>query len=218
VPLAESTPNLDEYLPKVEVVTKLHWARWGNLLSGYMEFNDLYHVGVEAMILAYPRWDQSRGSFWNFAAHRIKGALIDSIRSDKHIPVERASRLGDWLHLQPLADLDGGDEDRCLNTATQHPVDTKLLSSMLSALYPREVEIVYLRYYEDVTLTEIGNRLGITESRVHQLHDEIMRKLKRRLMYSDIVVDLSYSQLVDNMVADRRRRCIEQSERRINHL
>jgi len=213
-----SRSDLSEYLPKVEVVTKLYWSRWGKLLAGYMEFADLYHVGVIAMLCARPRWDPTRGSFWNFASARVIGAFTDAVRDDPHIPIARASRLGSWLNLQPLADLEGGDEDRCLNTERQRPTDTKLLSGMLATLYPREVEIVYLRYYEDVTLTEIGNRLGVTESRVHQIHDGIMRKLKRRLMYPRVLTDIGHDALIDKMIAKRRRRAIEQSERRINHL
>lgn len=215
---SKPTSDLSEYLSCVDTVTRVFWKKCAWIVSGYVEFDDLYHVGVEAMIKAYPRWNETRGGFWSFASKRVYGALVDYIRDDPHIPMQRASRDGHWLALQPLAELEGGDEDRCLNTVTQHHVDTKLLSSLLATLHAREVEIVYLRYYEDVTLTEIGNRLGVTEGRVHQLHDIIMAKLKKRLMYPRAVTQYGTMQLVDSMIEKRRRRCIEQSERRINHV
>ena len=219
MPQAESTPDLTEYLPKVDTVTRVFWKKCAWLVSGHVEFDDLYHVGVIALLTCAPRWEPDHGvSFWQFASKRVQGALIDYVRADPHIPMQRASRDGHWLMLQPLADLEGGDDDRCLNTATQQPVDTKLLSLILSTLHAREVEIIYLRYYEDVTLCEIGNRLGVTESRVHQMHDVIMAKLKKRLMYPSAVSQYGTMQLVDKMIEKRRRRCIEQSERRINYV
>lgn len=198
-------------------MTRVFWQKWGKALSGHREFNDLYHEGVIALIRCRTRWDPAKGaSFWSYASHRVMGALVDHVREDPHIPVNRRSRQGDWLELQPLADLDGGDEDRCLNTEHQHPHDTKLLSTLLATLHARELEIIYLRYYEDITLTEIGNRLGVTEGRVHQLHDKIMAKLKKRLSYPAIVTTLSKDALVSKMIARRRRRN-EQAQRQLDH-
>ena len=215
---SKATSDLSEYLPRVDTVVRVFWKKCAWLVSGYVEFDDLYHVGVIALLTCAPRWNSDHGvSFWQFASKRVAGALIDYVRADPHIPMQRASRDGHWLTLQPLADLEGGDDDRCLNTSYQQPVDTKLLSGMLASLYPREVEIIYLRYYEDVTLTEIGNRLGITEGRVHQIHDEIMRKLKRRLAYPQALLTPKRDGLVYAMVAKRRRRLHEQAERRRNH-
>jgi RNA polymerase sigma factor for flagellar operon FliA len=41
--------------------------------------------------------------------------------------------------------------------------------------------VVTLYYYEELTLREIGEVLGVTESRVSQLHTKAVLRLKARL-------------------------------------
>ena len=41
--------------------------------------------------------------------------------------------------------------------------------------------MITLYYYEDLTLREIGEVLGVTESRVSQLHTKAILRLKARL-------------------------------------
>ena len=48
-------------------------------------------------------------------------------------------------------------------------------------LAPRERKIAVLLYVYNLTLREIGEILGVTESRVCQLHAQILRTLRARL-------------------------------------
>lgn len=67
-------------------------------------------------------------------------------------------------------------EDRIINE--------ELLESLRKAiarLNNREKQILSLYYYEGLTLKQIGLVLGITESRVSQLHTQIILKLKRMI-------------------------------------
>ena len=41
--------------------------------------------------------------------------------------------------------------------------------------------MIALYYYENLTLREIGEVLGVTESRISQLHTKAVLRLKRRL-------------------------------------
>ncbi|WP_177193488.1 sigma-70 family RNA polymerase sigma factor [Thermodesulforhabdus norvegica] len=45
----------------------------------------------------------------------------------------------------------------------------------------REQLILSLYYYEELTMKEIGEILGYTESRISQLHTSILLKLRTRL-------------------------------------
>ena len=45
----------------------------------------------------------------------------------------------------------------------------------------REKLVVTLYYYEELTLREIGEVLGVTESRVSQLHTKAILRLKAHL-------------------------------------
>lgn len=63
-------------------------------------------------------------------------------------------------------------------------VDEELLESLkraITKLNDREKQILSLYYYEGLTLKQISIVLGITESRVSQLHTQIILKLKRMI-------------------------------------
>ncbi len=49
------------------------------------------------------------------------------------------------------------------------------------ALPEREKLVIALYYYENLTLREIGEVLGVTESRISQLHTKAVLRLKSRL-------------------------------------
>ena len=57
----------------------------------------------------------------------------------------------------------------------------ELIADAISRLPEREKLVVTLYYYEELTLREIGEVLGVTESRVSQLHTKAILRLKSRL-------------------------------------
>ncbi|MEW6608662.1 MAG: RNA polymerase sigma factor WhiG [bacterium] len=54
----------------------------------------------------------------------------------------------------------------------------RLLIEAINNLPAREKEIVVLYYYDDLTLKEIGKVLGVTESRICQLHSKAILRLR----------------------------------------
>jgi RNA polymerase sigma factor FliA len=86
----------------------------------------------------------------------------------------------------------GGDQVALIDTIedTQGPepqsalAQTELkeaLGEAIARLPEREKLVVTLYYYEELTLREIGEVLGVTESRVSQLHTKAILRLKGRL-------------------------------------
>ena len=86
----------------------------------------------------------------------------------------------------------GGDQVALIDTIedTQGPepqselAATELkeaLGEAIARLPEREKLVVTLYYYEELTLREIGEVLGVTESRVSQLHTKAILRLKARL-------------------------------------
>jgi RNA polymerase sigma factor for flagellar operon FliA len=55
------------------------------------------------------------------------------------------------------------------------------IARAISALPEREKLVVALYYYENLTLREIGEVLGVTESRVSQLHTKAVLRLRSKL-------------------------------------
>ncbi len=57
----------------------------------------------------------------------------------------------------------------------------RVLRSSIQELPERELKVLVLYYFEELTLKEIGKVLNVTESRVSQLHGRALNKLKTKL-------------------------------------
>jgi RNA polymerase sigma factor for flagellar operon FliA len=55
------------------------------------------------------------------------------------------------------------------------------LADAVQNLPERETLVIALYYFENLTLREIGEVLGVTESRVSQLHSKAVLRLRSRL-------------------------------------
>jgi len=85
-----------------------------------------------------------------------------------------------------------GDQVSLLDTIEDssgpRPADTldetelrETLAEAIARLPEREKLVITLYYYEELTLREIGEVLGVTESRVSQLHTKAVLRLRSRL-------------------------------------
>jgi RNA polymerase sigma factor for flagellar operon FliA len=222
------------YAPLVKYVA----GRMSSGLPAHVEEADLISYGLLGLISSIERFEPAREiRFETFAITRIKGSIIDELRSLDWVPrsvrakareIERANaKLEHQLQRAPtdqeMADslemtveefqeslvrisntsvvaLDelwtvsdaSGDQVSLLDTI-QDPdavdpaqemdiTDMKdRLADAIARLPEREKLVVALYYYENLTLREIGEVLGVTESRVSQLHTKAVLRLKSRL-------------------------------------
>ena len=66
----------------------------------------------------------------------------------------------------------------------------KVLKETLGLLTEKERRVIELYYYEELTLKEISRVLGVTESRISQLHTKALLKMRKKMgNYMDIFVD-----------------------------
>jgi len=79
--------------------------------------------------------------------------------------------------LDTIEDIEGPDPQLEL-TQTE---TKEALGEAIARLPEREKLVVTLYYYEELTLREIGEVLGVTESRVSQLHTKAILRLKAHL-------------------------------------
>ncbi|MFI1093116.1 RNA polymerase sigma factor WhiG [Streptomyces sp. NPDC020917] len=78
--------------------------------------------------------------------------------------------------------------DTLEDTGADNPVEVaedrelrRLLAGAVNTLPEREKTVVTLYYYEGLTLAEIGQVLGVTESRVSQIHTKSVLQLRAKL-------------------------------------
>jgi RNA polymerase sigma factor FliA len=221
------------YSPLVKFVA----GRLGASLPAHVDEQDLVSYGLLGLIGAIERYDPGREiKFETYAISRIRGAIIDELRSLDWVPrsvrtrareIERAiadlerqlmraptdeeiaGKLGisggeledslSEISRSSMAALDelwtpsaGGDQisliDTIEDTSGPDPESSleqtelkEALGEAIARLPEREKLVVTLYYYEELTLREIGEVLGVTESRVSQLHTKAVLRLKARL-------------------------------------
>jgi RNA polymerase sigma factor for flagellar operon FliA len=84
--------------------------------------------------------------------------------------------------LDTLHDPDAPDPEQLM---AQSEVKDRLADA-IAALPEREKLVIALYYYENLTLREIGEVLGVTESRISQLHTKAVLRLKSRLQSDNL--------------------------------
>jgi RNA polymerase sigma factor FliA len=85
---------------------------------------------------------------------------------------------GDQVALiDTIEDTDAPDPQGSLSATEMK----EAIGEAIARLPEREKLVVTLYYYEELTLREIGEVLGVTESRVSQLHTKAILRLKSRL-------------------------------------
>lgn len=200
--------------------------------------SDLVSYGIFGLIDAIDKFDPSRGfKFETYAIARIKGAIIDELRSIDWVPrsvrakaraIEKASsKLENELHRTPdeaeiaaelgisqeelqhtlsqismvgvvaldelLSAGDRGDGGSTLGDTIPDKGDDPMaafeveemkhiLAEAINRMPERERLVLTLYYYEGLTLAEIGDVLGVTESRVCQIHTKAILQLRGRLL------------------------------------
>ena len=96
-------------------------------------------------------------------------SLNSVIKASEDTPVERQDTLADI----------SGVNDPELATMSRH--GKELFRRAFAGLAEREREVAVMLYLKNMTLREIGDEVGVSESRVCQLHAQIKTKLQRRL-------------------------------------
>jgi RNA polymerase sigma factor for flagellar operon FliA len=205
-----------------------------------VEQADLVSYGIFGLIDAIEKFDLERGfKFETYAISRIKGAIIDELRSMDWVPrsvrskaraVEKAYSAFESEHHRSPTDAELAGElgmsdsqlqstfgqisfvglvalDEMLSSgergesmtlgdtvpdASPGPMASyeveemrQLLAQAINDMPEREKVVLTLYYYEGLTLAEIGEVLGVTESRVCQIHTKSVIHLRSKLAAGD---------------------------------
>lgn len=221
-----------QYSPLVKYVA----GRVGVGLPRNVEQSDLVSFGVFGLIDAIDKFDPARGyKFETYAIARIKGAILDELRSIDWVPrsvrskartLERAMGKLEAEHHRAPTDEEVADEmgvtgqqlqttlsqisfvgvaalDEMLSGGERGESVTlgdtvadqgdgpmgvyeveemrQILAESINRMPEREKIVLTLYYYEGLTLAEIGRVLGVTESRVCQIHTKAVLQLRSRI-------------------------------------
>ncbi len=218
---------VEEYAPLVKRIASHLRAR----LPDSVDQDDLIQVGLIALLDAARQYSPARGaSFETYAGIRVRGAMLDEVRSTDWTPRsvyrrqreltaaiqavenrtgraaearEIATELGVSLEeyfrmvsaaashrlfsldqvsddgeptVQQIADPDA---EPCTELESDEFRDAVM--EAIKSLPERESLVMSLYYDEELNLKEIGEVLGVTESRVCQIHGQALVRIRARL-------------------------------------
>jgi RNA polymerase sigma factor for flagellar operon FliA len=208
-------------------------GRLGAGLPRSVDTGDLVSAGVFGLMNAIDRFDPEQGAkFETYAIPRIRGAILDGLRSLDWVPRSVRSRsrqiqdaiaeLEHQLGRVPtdeeiaaelqievaelekwLADVAAGSVgplDHVAMDSTPSHADAQTqpgsaleegelrdaMRAEISKLPEREQAVLVLYYDDGLTLAEIGDALGVTESRISQIHAKAVLQLRSRLAASGV--------------------------------
>jgi RNA polymerase sigma factor for flagellar operon FliA len=113
----------------------------------------------------------SRPDFYRLLDH-VRGAVLVSLDESRSGEEQEPSTLADHLPDPNALDIEARLEEEQSRTVILRTLDQ---------LPEQERLVVSLYYYERLTLNEIGRALGISESRVSQVHSRAMTRMRLRL-------------------------------------
>ena len=201
-------------------------------LPVHVDVDDLVHAGVLGLFDAVEKFDSAKNvAFQSYAKHRIKGAILDSLRQldwasrdmrkrQKQMEIvtrDLSTKLGrtptesevargmgvgvdrwrrmltemrtvglvsatvqtedDRDRVQDFADIAELQPDR---VCARRQLQSKLARAM-EHLPERYQKVVFLYYTNEMTMKEIGDLLGVNESRVSQIHKIALKKMASAL-------------------------------------
>jgi RNA polymerase sigma factor FliA len=207
-------------------------------LPVHVDVDDLVHAGIMGLFDAAQKYNSDKNvSFHGYAKHRIKGAILDSLRDmdwasrdlrKRHKQLEVVTReLAATMERNPteaeIAEKMGMDVARWRQVAVElriiglqsasarapesenqsvpeFPATDQLnpdvitgqrelrsvLSTAMKTLPDRYQTVIGLYYLGGKTMREIGDKLGINESRVSQIHRAALDKMNMNLQASGI--------------------------------
>ena len=223
VTAAERRKAAASYYPFIKQVAR----RMARRLPSHIALDDIVSSGVLGLMDCIDKYDPRKSQrFETYAEFRIKGAMLDELRSADPLsrdqranvnalrtaqrnlearhgrtpePEELAAELGcdlDHFHAviarvaasrtvlleESLTAADSiGDQRNDTTVDSFYSERRTFLANAIAKLPARLRMVVTLYYFEDLSLKEIGRVLGVTESRVCQLHGHAMRLLRDML-------------------------------------
>lgn len=160
---------------------------------------DLIAWGVFGLVQAARRYRGDLGApFGAYAARRVRGQVLDALR--ERDPLTRSERRAFRaaqketedlpppyveISLDRLAEL--GDEEVARGTAPRARADPRWtrVAARLQELSALERRVVVLAYAREMTLREIGARVGLSESGVCRVRARALKKLRAACVAED---------------------------------
>ncbi len=155
-----------------------------------LEFDDLVNSGYLAMVVAVDSYKPESGAFSSWFMYYLKAAFAEATgyrtKAGQNEPLNTAISLDrpltDEANSGTFGDLvPDANAPAALEAVEEREFQRQLHETLEAALaeLPRQsAEVLRLRHYQGLTLTDIGNIRGTTAEQVRQVENKALRKLR----------------------------------------
>lgn len=169
-----------EHMPLIKLVANSINAK----LIPKRHVKELISMGVEGLIDAIDKFDESKGEFYKYARTRINGQIIDGIRgqdwlskhyreSNKKLGIEMAQIPYDWA-------LDTRIEDEINQfDIVSIKEDRRRIKDLIKILNKKDRSFIDMYYYKKMSLKKISLIWGCSEAWVCKTHKKILEELRK---------------------------------------
>lgn len=102
------------------------------------------------------------------------------------------SQMFNIIHFEEMVQSDTAwehtvqSQESTLEEEVENRETVEILGRIIDSLPEKEKLVITLYYYEEMTLKEIAEVLGVSESRVSQIHSKVVMKLRNKMQYIGI--------------------------------
>lgn len=156
---------------------------------GAVDAHDLVQAAAIRLLRARSTFDPQRSSWKTYALLRARGAMLDELRAVDHVPrLERARARRAGRELPQVLSIQTGPTDQVSrdpgDRGAADPLalatDVDLWREAVRILGPRSGRLIFEYYRRGRTLRQIGDELGLSESRACQLFHRAIARLRAR--------------------------------------
>lgn len=152
-----------------------------------LDYHDFVQEGMIAEYVCRQEFDESKGSFFNFAHRRISGSMTDAVRKVVHRRREsievyslEAINQDQWVE-DTVAGPELNPEDVVIAGQRR-----RLLGQLLSSLPKNEMIVIFLKLFNEEQGTEIARSLGLSPARISQIYNQGKNRLIKNIQDSKI--------------------------------
>lgn len=190
-----NAPDFERYKNWLGVVSSSVMRKYNLCIS---KRDDYYSAARLGFVEAWKRFDSERGpTFEQYAYRRVKGAIIDAVRTDSHSWSSAAMNPGDtpitvqhapWNLEHPPEAVSSESPEASLERKEL----CRLLQNALFLLPKEERELIIEHYFNEKPLSQIGSeRGGQSRSWASRLHLKALKTLNKLCSEAGLLAHLA---------------------------
>jgi RNA polymerase sigma factor for flagellar operon FliA len=176
-----TSKQIKEQMPFVLNAVK-NYIRLGRI-SVVTDFDDLVQAALIGQANALSTYDSTKSALNTFSTYKIFGAMVDEQRKMMFVKRSKSgSPKTELPNFVTIEDLVIQGEEIEAKEEKGNNYDRDILLGMINEL-PKRMSYVLMEYFfKGKTLTQIGEKLELTESRVCQIKKAALLRMRTRMV------------------------------------